>query len=118
MNSVAGETGARPRLPIDPRIKERRIAVQRDEGRRRLRVLVTGVAVACLAGGAVAATHSAALDVDHVAVAGAAQTPRADILRTTGLDHRRYLIDVRGGALAQRLEVLPWVQRATVQRHW
>jgi cell division protein FtsQ len=103
---------------MDPRIRQRRIAVRRDEGRRRLRVLVGLVGTACLVGAGVAATHSALLDVDRVDIVGADHTGRADILATAGLDHRRYLIDVDSGAAARRLETLAWVDRATVAKSW
>src|SRR4051812_31048214 len=79
------------RLRIDPRIRERRIAVKRDEGRRRLRVLIGAVSTATVIGGALAATHSALLDVDHVKVEGAARTASADIIHAAGLDRHAFM---------------------------
>src|SRR4051812_42909210 len=94
-NQQGSEKGVRrPGLPIDPRIKERRIAVTRDEGRKRLRILGAVMAAASLAGAAVAATHSALLDVDHVRVTGTANTTQADVLRASGLEGHRFMIDV------------------------
>jgi cell division protein FtsQ len=116
--SDAGGTPIDRPLPIDPRIKARRIAVTRQEGRRRLHVLMALVGVACAVGAVVAAAHSALLDVDHVVVVGAGHTDRADILRAAGLEHRRYMVDVNAGSAARRIEALPWIARASVARHW
>ena len=57
-------------MRIDPRLRKRRIAVRRAEGRRRLRVLgaivlVAGIGVACWF-----ATQSRLLDLAHVEIAG------------------------------------------------
>ena len=112
------EAGAGPALPMDPRIRQRRIAVRRDEGRRRLRLLIGGLAVASLVGGAVAATHSALLDVDHVRVRGGTHTSDAAVLAAAGLGRHTYMLDIDSGAIARRLEQLPWVERATVSRQW
>ncbi|MCA1656298.1 MAG: FtsQ-type POTRA domain-containing protein, partial [Actinobacteria bacterium] len=106
------------RLPIDPRIRQRRIAVRRDEGRRRLRLLVAAVATVTLAGAGVAATHSALLDVDHVVLTGAAHTSRGDVLAAAGFDHHRFMVDVDGAAIGRRVRALPWVGRAQVARRW
>jgi cell division protein FtsQ len=105
-------------LPIDPRIKARRIAVTRQEGRRRLHILMAFAGVACVVGALVAAAHSALLDVDRVDVTGAAHTDRADILRAAGLEHKRYMMDVHAGSARRAIEALPWVAKASVARHW
>ena len=55
---------------IDPRLRQRRIAVRRAEGRRRLRVLLVVIAVLALGTGAYAVTQSRLLDLETVAVTG------------------------------------------------
>ena len=115
--AVAVTPPATPGLPMDPRIRQRRIAVRRDEGRKRLRVLAALMATASLAGGAMAATHSALLDVDQVKITGAVNTSRADILRTSGLEGHRFMVDV-GGDVAARLRTLPWIAGVSVERTW
>ena len=112
------EAPARPALPMDPRIRQRRIAVRRDEGRRRLRVLIAAVAVASLGGAGVAATHSALLDVDHVEVAGGQHTSTAAVVAAAGLTRHTYMIDVDHGAVARRVRALPWVDHVSVQQRW
>lgn len=106
------------RLRMDPRIRERRVAVRRDEGRRRLRVVLatTGaVGALCLAYGI---TRSPLLDLDEVRVVGAVNTDVDELRRAGGLDGRPQLADVDPVAVATRVERLAWVQEAHVVRHW
>lgn len=106
------------RLRMDPRIRERRVAVRRDEGRRRLRILMAGASVAGVVGVAYGVTRSPLLDVDEVRVRGAAMTPVDDLRRAGGLDGQPQLADVDPAVVAHRVERLPWVQEARVVRHW
>lgn len=110
---VAGE-----RLRMDPRIRERRVAVRRDEGRRRLRLLLAAAGVVAAVGLAYGVTRSPLLDVDRVRVLGATNTPVADVDRAGGLDAKPQLADLDPAAVAARVERLPWVERAVVVRHW
>ena len=112
------DTGPPVRVPIDPRIRERRIAVRRVEGRRRLRVLIAALVACGLLGTSVAALHSPWLSASTVVVGGNHQTARSAILSATGLDRRPLMIDVDSGALAARLRRLPWVDDARVGRSW
>ena len=117
MGAAGTQSGPR-RVPIDPRIRQRRIEVKRDQGRRRLRVVLAAVAVLCVAGCAIAATRSALLDVDHVRVSGAAHTATDDVMRAAGLQRHRFMINLNPAAIASRVEGLPWVRTATVTRQW
>ena len=56
---------------IDPRIRERRIEVQREAGRRRLRWFIVATGCICAIGLAYLAVTSSLLDIDHIPVAGA-----------------------------------------------
>ncbi|MEO7837175.1 MAG: FtsQ-type POTRA domain-containing protein [Acidimicrobiales bacterium] len=107
-----------PRPRIDPRIRERRIEVLREEGRRRLRVLVASATVAALVAAGAGLTRSSALDVDYVDVRGAEQTPRALVLRATGLGGRPLMVEVHTDRIVRRVEGLPWVKDATARRQW
>jgi cell division protein FtsQ len=106
------------RLRMDPRIRERRVAVRRDEGRRRLRVLLAIAGAVAAVALAYAVTRSPLLDVDRVDVAGATNTPMADVERAAGLDRKPQLADLDPAVAADRIERLPWVEEATVVRHW
>lgn len=111
-------TDASASLPIDPRIRERREAVRRDEGRRRLRFLIAAAGVVAVAALGYGVTRSPLLDVDTIRVRGAANTTPAAVAVAGGLDRHPQLTDFDAAAIAARIERLPWVARATVVRHW
>ena len=114
--SVA-ETGAAPRT-IDPRLRARRIAVRRDEGRRRLRRL-TGLGVVALVAVLVfALTRSPVLDVDHVHVAGAQHTPSDAIQRASGVRRHAPMTDVDLDRARRGVLSLPWVRAVSITRAW
>lgn len=114
----AAPTAAGGRLRMDPRIRERRVAVKRDEGRRRLRVVMALGGLVAAVGAAYGVTRSPLLDVDRVLVNGAVSTPADMVSRTGGLDGRPQLADVEPADVALALERLPWVEKASVVRHW
>ncbi|HEX2849691.1 MAG TPA: FtsQ-type POTRA domain-containing protein [Acidimicrobiales bacterium] len=103
---------------MDPRIRERRIAVRRDEGRRRLRILVMALSVVAVLGGGYGVTRSPLFDVDKVVVEGATRTPVAEVARAAGLDHHPQMADVDAAAAGRGIEHLPWVATAHVTRRW
>jgi cell division protein FtsQ len=105
-------------LPIDPRIRRRRIEVQRRAGRRRLRVLLTIVAIVVSSVAGWAATRSPFLDVDRVDVQGASHTPRDAILRAARVTPGTAMVDVDTTSAARRIERLPWMAEARVRRAW
>ena len=66
-------TEDRPRVarpPIDPRIRDRRIEVIREAGRRRLRVTLVIASAIVVVGLAYLTVRSPLLDVDHIQVTG------------------------------------------------
>lgn len=117
--SDTAEPAAVPMAPaIDPRIWQRRVEVQRRQGRRRLHILLAVLGVFMLGGIALAAAHSPLLDVRHVRVIGAAHTDPEAIVHAAGLDRHHHLIDIRGAAVAAQVERLPWVRSVRVQVSW
>lgn len=108
----------RPRVPVDPRIRERRVQVRRSEGRRRL-VVVTGVlSVAAVVASGWGATRSPLLDVDRVLVDGAAHAGAPAVVAAAALGPRSAMVDVDEEAVARRVSELPWVLRARARREW
>lgn len=109
---------AGPTTSMEPRIRVRRAQVRRQEGRRRLHVLVS--VVVCL--GAVVVgwgvTRSALLDVDRIVVEGASLTGAPEAAKAGGVERGTAMIDVDESAVTQRLDALPWVRSATVRREW
>jgi cell division protein FtsQ len=103
---------------VDPRMRSRRIAVQRNEGRRRLKrftLLLGGVAVVLAA---YVATQTPLLDVDRLVVDGAAHTDAGDIRAAARVEPGDPMIGVDTGGAAARTEELPWVEHAEVVRRW
>jgi cell division protein FtsQ len=112
-------TDTRPAAaPIDPRLRARRIAVRRDEGRRRLhRLGILGV-VAVVAVALVGITRSPLLDVDRVTVTGAVHTPVHAIADATGIRRHTPMTDVDLDAARRAVLALPWVRTVSIQRSW
>ncbi|MCZ7530870.1 MAG: FtsQ-type POTRA domain-containing protein [Acidimicrobiia bacterium] len=111
-------TTAEPRTPrrVDPRIAERRTAVTRTAGRRRLRVILVILALIALAGVGWVLTRSPLLDVDQIDVQGTERTSPADVLGAVGIDRGDPILYVDTGAATARVEALPWVSEASVSR--
>ena len=100
------------------RMRERRIAVRRDEGLRRLRRLawVLGGLVLLVDGAALA--HTSLADVDHVVVQGGAQTSAGAIRAASGIHTHDALLTLDEQGAERSIEELSWVAGADVQRRW
>jgi cell division protein FtsQ len=111
---------SRPESPsfVDPRMQSRRIEVARGNGRRRLRWVIAGAAAALLVVGGYSLTQSPVLDVDRIEVGGTARTTRTEIREASGIAADAPMVSLDDGAVARRIEALPWVERATVTRSW
>ncbi|MGH9280560.1 MAG: cell division protein FtsQ/DivIB [Acidimicrobiales bacterium] len=105
-------------LRIDPRIRQRRIEVRRAEGRRRLRAVGTAILLVLCGIASWMTLGSPLLDVDRRRVVGAVHTPAQAVLDAAGVPRGEAMVDVDEGAVAARVEQLPWVARATVRRAW
>lgn len=107
-----------PKPPIDPRFRQRRIEVRRDEGRRRLRVLLIlgGFMLAALVGWGI--TRTPVLDVDHLRVTGTSHTAPDTITAAGGLHRGMAMFDVHAGTARHRIQAVPWIERAHVRREW
>jgi cell division protein FtsQ len=113
----ATSTGRRP--TIDPRIRQRRVAVRRGQGRRRLRWVLAGLVVVAVVVGGLALLHTPLFNSKVVTVTGShPHTPTAAIVSAAGLDRPVPLIDLNTGAAADRVEALPYIASAEVTRHW
>jgi len=107
-----------PRKKIEPRIGERRVAVKRAEGRRRLRWLVALVLLGCLAGAAWLVVQSSLLDVERVRITGAQHATAGELRRAAGVHRGDPLLFVDAGVVEADVERVPWVDRARVDRRF
>ncbi|MDZ7677133.1 MAG: FtsQ-type POTRA domain-containing protein [Acidimicrobiales bacterium] len=114
--AVAERPGSTP--PVDPRLRARRIAVRRREGRRRLRRLLFAVVVTIVCAMAWAITRSPLLDIDHLEVVGVERLDAATVVATGGVAIDDPLIDLDLGAVDDRIEALAWVESVEVTRSW
>ena len=105
-------------LGIDPRIRQRRLAVEAEQGRRRRRGVVAGATLVVVAALAFGVLRSPLLEVRRPRVSGEVQTPAADVLRAAGLVGHPLMIDLDLGGARAAIERLPWIATARVRRSW
>jgi cell division protein FtsQ len=103
---------------MDPRISARRIAVIRERGRRRLRIVVIGLVGTGVLIGVWFLLHTALFGARAVTVTGAVHESAAQVIDQAGLASQPPLLDVDAGATAARIEQLPWVRSASVSVSW
>jgi cell division protein FtsQ len=105
-------------VAVDPRMRSRRIGVRRDAGRRRLKRVTLALSLAALVVALAVATRTPLLDVDRVTVTGTERTSVEDVTQLAAVDRGTPLVSVDPGAVARRVEELPWVASARVERAW
>jgi cell division protein FtsQ len=102
---------------VDPALVLRRRALRRSEGRRRLAVLVGVLAVLLLPLGYWGLEHSSIFSASRVVVAGASANVDAQVQGVVAADVAgKSLLQVNASALATRLEAIPAVRSARVDR--
>jgi cell division protein FtsQ len=111
--------GGKRQSGIDPRIRQRRVAIARRQGRRRLRIVVAVAIIVVVVAGGLGLLHTGWFSAKKVEVTGShPHTPTATILSVAGLAGHPPLISVNSGAVAAKLERLPWIASARVSRNW
>jgi cell division protein FtsQ len=101
------------RVETDPRISRRRQTIARS---RRRRAIVRLLILLSIAGVAWIALWSPLFRVRHVRILGAAHTTSSEVTRVAGLTQSDGLLLLSTADVAQRVERLPWVERARVDR--
>jgi cell division protein FtsQ len=114
----AAGAASRRRSGMDPRISARRVAVTRQQGRRRLWLLITLAALTALVVGAWFLLHTSLFSARAITVVGATHETSAQVVAESGLAGHPPMIDIDAGAVARDVEQLPWVASATVSVHW
>jgi hypothetical protein len=103
---------------MDPRMRRRRLDVERAIGRRRLVAGGSVLAAATLVAAGVGILHTPLLGARHIRITGGRGADEARLLAAAGLARDEPLIDVSATAAADGLQALPWVATATVRRAW
>ncbi len=103
---------------IDPRIRARRTAVMKEQGRRRLVIAGVVLGVAVLLVGGWFLVHTPLFSARSVSVTGNVHETEAEVVSQAGLASHPPLLDIDTGAAAARLEKLPWVRSASVHVSW
>ena len=117
--AAAGRQGlSRLGARMDPRIRARRTAVIKEQGRRRLVIAGGALGVAALLVGGWFLVHTSLFSARSVTVTGNVHETAAQVVSQAGLADHPPLLDVDAGAAAARLEKLPWVRTATVHVSW
>lgn len=101
---------------IDPRMRARRVAVQRGRGRKRLQRIIDVSLLIAVAMGFLLALRTPLLDVDAIEVSGNQRTTTEEIVEAAGIARGDQLIDLDLHAAGQAVSALPWVQQAELHR--
>lgn len=105
-------------VAVDPRMKARRIAVIRAQGRRRLRVLAIVLGIVLLAAAAWGISRTPLLDVDRITVTGTDPANRAEILESSNVSVGLPMLFLDVDEAQRSVASLPWVRSAQVWRDW
>jgi cell division protein FtsQ len=104
---------------IDPRIRARRLDIARRAGRRRLAWVAGAAGAVAVVVLAIALLHTPWMSAQVVTVDGRhPHTPTTAIEAAARLGGRPPLIDLDPGAVAARVERLPYISAAEVHRQW
>lgn len=117
MTTPASPSSA-PRVPMDPKMRERWVDVRRAQGRRRLTIVLVVLAVIGLVLIAWLTTRTPLLDVDHIDMSGNSHIDDAAVRELAGVRRGAPLFDFDTEAAVRRLEAAPWIDTASVEREW
>jgi hypothetical protein len=106
------------RPPIDPRIARRWIDARRQEGRKRLHLLIALGVLVVIVAAAAGSLYSPLLHVRHVRVTVDGPLSATSVGRLSGVSRSTLMIHVDGAAIAARLDADPWIGQARVTRRW
>ncbi len=106
------------RSAVDPRLRRRRIEVQRAQGRRRLKWAAAVLAVVLAGVGVYSLTKSRFLDLDAVEIGGVSVQRQAMVEGAVTVELGTPLVDLDTAQIAASVSALPWVHSVEVRRRW
>lgn len=101
---------------VHTRMRDRRIAVRREEGQRRLRRLTWALGGLVLLVDGAAFVQTPFVDVERIEVAGADRSGADTVAWASGIDRGDAVLTVDERAAERRIESLAWVKSADVQK--
>lgn len=105
-------------LRMDPRIARRWVEVRREQGRRRLKVLVAAGAVALILALAAGSLYTPLFKVRHVRVTVIGSLAPSRVEASSRISGRTLMIHVNSAAVERRLDAVPQLGDAKVRAHW
>lgn len=99
-----------------PRLAARRLAVRRSRRRHRRRVALGVLLAAALVAGGVTVSRSLLFDLSRIQVVGTSALAPADVVGASGLTVGQSVLGLDLDAIAARIEELPGVREARVER--
>ena len=105
-------------VAVDPRMRARRIAVIRAQGRRRLRVIAVVLGIVLLGAAAWGISRTPLLDVDRITITGTDPANRAEILENSTMSVGLPMLFLDVDEAQRSVASLPWVKSAQVWRDW
>jgi len=103
---------------LDPKIAERRKLVHEQYSKRRRNRLVAVVALALVFAVAVGVLYSPLFSAQTVVIKGAGRNYWNSIMQASGLNTHPPLIEINARSVDSRVESLPYLAHATLQRKW
>ncbi len=113
-----GQAKIRGHLAMDPRIRQRRVAVARSAGRKRLRATIASLLVVTVIALVWVVLNSPIFELHHFRVSGNQHETAAQIQGAAGLAGSPALLSISPTSAAKGIERLPWVKGAQVAKAW
>lgn len=100
------------------RFQDRRLAAERSEGMKRLRIVLGLTLVSTTAIGVIGFLNSSMFDVDEIAVTGAERADPQLIVESSDIEIGQALLEVDLDRAVEQVQLVPWVGTADVTREW
>ena len=104
------------RPPVNERIARRRAEVRAQRRRRRLRRTVTVAVLVAVATGLVLLERSSLVALADLEVVGLERLEQQEVLTAAGIREGMSVLRIRRGTVEQRIEAMPLVEQARVER--